>query len=175
MFKKFYPYEYVESVFEIDFNKLYERGYRGIMFDIDNTLVPHGEDSTQKVDDFFRELNSIGFKTLLLTNNNKERTERFNKNIGTLYICDGDKPKPDNYLKGLEMLNLKKDEVVFIGDTIFTDIVGANRSRIDNILVKFIGYDTETKIGIKRNIEKVILKFYSLNKKCQNRIGNIQK
>ena len=53
MFKKFYPYEYVESVFSIDYNKLYNKGYRGIIFDIDNTLVPHGTDSTKKIDDLF--------------------------------------------------------------------------------------------------------------------------
>jgi len=46
MFRLFYPYEYVESVFTIDYNKLYSLGYRGIIFDIDNTLVHHGEDST---------------------------------------------------------------------------------------------------------------------------------
>ena len=41
MLKKFYPTEYVDSVYEIDFENLYERGFRGILFDIDNTLVPH--------------------------------------------------------------------------------------------------------------------------------------
>ena len=47
MFKKFYPYAYVESVFVIDYQKLYEKGYRGLIFDIDNTLVHHGDDSTK--------------------------------------------------------------------------------------------------------------------------------
>ena len=50
MFKLFYPHEYVESVFSIDYEKLYQKGYRGIVFDIDNTLVPHGADSTPEVD-----------------------------------------------------------------------------------------------------------------------------
>ena len=47
--KIFEPDEYVKSVFEIDFEKLYENGFRGLMFDIDNTLVPQDEDATEPV------------------------------------------------------------------------------------------------------------------------------
>lgn len=50
MFKMLYPYEYVESVFSIDYNKLKSKGYKAIIFDIDNTLVPHGKDTTKEVD-----------------------------------------------------------------------------------------------------------------------------
>ena len=42
MLERFYPGEYVDSTYEIDFDRLYEEGYRGVIFDIDNTLVPHG-------------------------------------------------------------------------------------------------------------------------------------
>ena len=73
------------------------------------------------------------------------------------------------------MLNIKKEEAVFIGDQIFTDILGANRSGIASILVKYIGYYKKEKKGIRRNFEKIILKFYELNKNYQNRIGDIQK
>ena len=45
MLKKYYAYEYVESVFSIDYNKLYQKGYKGIIFDLDNTLVGHGKPS----------------------------------------------------------------------------------------------------------------------------------
>ena len=175
MFKIFYPCEYVESVFSIDYNKLYNKGYRGIIFDIDNTLVPHGNDSTQEIDELFTEIHNLGLKTLLLSNNGEKRIKKFNENINSLYICNSDKPKVGNYLKAIEMLNIKKEEAKFIGDQIFTDILGANRSRIDNILVKYIGYYKKEKKGIRRNIEKIILKFYALNKNYKNRIGDIQK
>lgn len=175
MFKKFYPYEYVDSVFSIDYDKLYNKGYKGIMFDIDNTLVPHGKDSTEKVDNLFKTIHNIGFKTVVLSNNNEERVKRFLKNIDSLYICDAQKPKVANYFKAVEMMNMKKEEVLVIGDQVFTDIYGANRSGIDNILVKFIGHDVETKIGIRRNLEKIVLKLYGLNKSCQNRIGDIKR
>ena len=53
MFKRFYPYAYVDSVFAINYQKLYNMGYRGLIFDIDNTLVHHGDDSTPEIDDLF--------------------------------------------------------------------------------------------------------------------------
>lgn len=175
MFKLFYPYEYVDSVFSIDFNELYNKGYRGIIFDIDNTLVHHGDDSTKEIDELFKIIQDIGFKTLILSNNNKERVQRFLKNIDSLYICDAEKPKTTNYIKAIEMMGILKKETIFIGDQIFTDILGANRSGIANILVKFIQAKNETKIGKRRQLEKIILKFYKRNKTFQNRLGDIIK
>ena len=175
MFKKFYPYEYANSVFDVDYKELYNKGYKGIIFDIDNTLVHHGDDSTKEVDELFREIQKIGLKTLILSNNNEKRVKRFLTNIDSLYICDAQKPKKVNYLKAIDMMQIKKEEAIFIGDQVFTDILGANRSGIANILVKFIQLDNETKIGKRRQAEKVILNFYKRNKNAQNRIGNVIK
>lgn len=173
MLRIFYPYEYVENVFSINYERLYEMGFRGIIFDIDNTLVHHGSDSTPEIDELFKSIHKIGFKTLLLSNNNEERIRRFIKKIDTLYISDAEKPKTANYLKAVEMMDLNKDKVLFIGDQIFTDILGANRSGIPNILVKFIRLKEETKIGKRRKLENLILKFYQRSKKYKNRFGNI--
>lgn len=175
MFKVFYPYEYVDSVFSINYDELYNKGYRGIIFDIDNTLVHHGDDATKEIEELFKEIHNIGFKTLLLSNNYEKRVKRFLSNIESLYICNAQKPKNINYLKAIEMMNIKKEETLFIGDQIFTDILGANRSGIANILVKFIQAKDEVKIGKRRQIERVILKLYKRNKTFQNRIGNIIK
>lgn len=164
LFRIFFPCEYVESVFSIDYNKLYDKGYRGIMFDIDNTLVPHGDDSTAEIDALFRSIHSLGLKTLILSNNDKDRVKRFLKNIDSLYICDAEKPKTKNYFKAVEMMDIRKDEALVIGDQIFTDILGANRCGIDSILVKYIGYYIKEKKGIRRNLEKIVLRFYNLSK-----------
>jgi len=175
MLRRFYPYEYVDSVFDIDYEKLFSKGFRGIIFDIDMTLVPHGEDSTAEVDALFKNIQRLGLKTLLLTNNDRARVERFIKNIDTLYICDANKPNPENYLKAVELLGVKKSETIFVGDQIFVDILGANKSGIASILVKYVTAYEEKNIGIRRNLEKIILKFYSLNNSCRHRLGNILK
>ena len=66
------PDKYVEDVFSIDYEDLYRQGFRGLIFDIDNTLVPHGADSDSKIDKLFQDIHSLGFKTLLLSNNSRE-------------------------------------------------------------------------------------------------------
>lgn len=173
MLQKFYPYEYAKSVFTINYERLYHAGYRGLIFDIDNTLVHHGDNATPEVEELFCKLHQIGFQTLLLTNNDEERAKRFLKNIDSLYICDANKPNPENYIKSAEQMGLSKKEVLFIGDQIFTDILGANQSGIASILVHFILLDGETKIGIRRHLEKLILAFYKRNRTFRHRLGDI--
>ena len=87
MLNKFYPDMYVNSVFEIPFDRLYEKGYRGLILDIDLTLVPHNADATPEIEILFQMIRAIGFKTVLLSDNSKERIERFNRNIGSDYIA----------------------------------------------------------------------------------------
>ena len=175
MIKNFYPYEYAESVFSIDYKKLYKLGFRGIIFDIDNTLVHHGEDSTPEVDELFRKIHATGLKTVLLSNNTDERIERFLENIDSPYVYDAHKPETEGYFKALEILGIKKENAVVIGDQVFTDILGANKCGIPSILVKFLRKDTEKKIGKKRQVEKLILFTYMLRKSYRNRIGDIMK
>lgn len=175
MFWLLFPYEYVDSVFSIDYQKLVQKGYKGIIFDIDMTLVPHGADSTKEIDALFKTVHELGLKTLLLTNNSEERVRRFTKNIDTLYLCDANKPEPEGFLKAVEMMEIQKEETVYIGDQIFIDIYGANKCGIANILVHYVTAEAETKIGIRRNLEKIILKLYRITKFYQHRLGDIQK
>lgn len=167
---RYFPYEYVEDVFSIDYKRLYEKGYRGLVFDIDNTLVPHGADSTKEVDDLFVRIHETGLKTLLLSNNNEARIKRFLANIDTLYIYDANKPAPDAFEQAVLMLETKKEETIVVGDQVFTDIYGANRCGLPSILVKYIGYYKKEKKGIRRNIEKAILFLYQHSKKYQHRL-----
>lgn len=173
MIQKYYPHEYVEDVFSVKYDHLYGLGIRGLIFDIDNTLVHHGEPSNKEVEQLIEYLHKLGFKTLLLSNNSTERIEEFVVNMNTQFISNADKPDTKNYYKALEMLDLPKEKVVMFGDQLFTDILGANKCEMANVLVKYMRYNDEDKIGIKRNIEKVILKFYSWHKPSQNRLGNI--
>lgn len=172
MFKNFYPYEYAESVFVIDYVKLFSKGYRGIIFDIDMTLVPHGYDANEKVEELFRTIHATGIKTLLLTNNDEKRVKSFIKNIDTPYICDANKPERAGYLQALKILGITKEQAIYIGDQIFIDIYGVNRWGIANILVKYVTAHVEKNIGIRRNLEKIILKLYSISN-YRNRLGDI--
>ena len=66
MLEKFYPGEYLDSTYVIDFDRLYEEGYRGIIFDIDNTLVPHGAPADERACALFAHLKELGFQLSLI-------------------------------------------------------------------------------------------------------------
>ena len=61
MFERFFPDEYVVSTYVIPFERLYEEGYRGVIFDIDNTLVPHGAPADDRAKKLFRRFGQIIF------------------------------------------------------------------------------------------------------------------
>lgn len=171
----FYPTQYCESVLTIDYAKLYQLGYRGLIFDIDQTLVNHGDPATAEVEELFRQIQTLGFKTLLLSNNSQERIEAFTTNIDTAFIPLANKPQPQGFQAALKQLGLPKDQVLMIGDQVFTDILGANRVGLKSILVRFIRRHHETKIGKKRQLERLILATYGLSKKHYNQLGAIER
>lgn len=165
MFETFFPDEYVASTYVIPFEKLYDEGYRGLIFDIDNTLVMHGAPADERAKKLFARLKNIGFECCLLSNNQAPRVEMFNKDVQVHYIFDAHKPSTINYEKAMEMMGTNKENTIFIGDQLFTDVWGAKRTGIRNILVKPIHPKEEIQIVLKRKLEKIVLYFYKKSEK----------
>ena len=69
----FYPDEWLDSAYDIPYEQFYQKGMRGIIFDIDNTLVPHGAPADERAVQLFERLRAIGFHTCLLSNNKEAR------------------------------------------------------------------------------------------------------
>lgn len=166
MFDRFYPDRYVASTYVIDFEKLYSEGVRGLIFDIDNTLVPHGTPADERAEELFARLKRIGFNCCLISNNQEPRVKMFNKNIQVDYVYNAHKPSTKNYVKAMEIMGTGTADTVFIGDQLFTDVWGAKRAGIPSILVKPIHPKEEIQIVLKRYLEKIVLHFY---KKSLNR------
>lgn len=165
LFEMFYPDETTDSTYRIDFDKLYEEGYRGLIFDIDNTLVPHGAPADARAIALFDKLKKTGFSCCLLSNNQIERVEMFNKDVQVYFIENAHKPSVKNYKKAMEMMGTDCSNTKFIGDQLFTDVYGAKRSGISNILVKPIHPKEEIQIVLKRYLERIVLYFYEKNRK----------
>lgn len=160
MFDKFFPDAYMASTYVIPFEQLYEEGYRGVIFDIDNTLVPHGAPADERAKKMFSNLKKLGFSSCLLSNNQEARVQMFNEEIGTNYIYNAHKPSCKNYEKAMEIMGTNKNNTLFVGDQLFTDVWGAKRTGIRNILVKPIHPKEEIQIVLKRYLEKIVLHFY---------------
>ena len=167
IWERFYPKEWVESTYEIDFEKLYGQGYRGILFDIDNTLVPHGAPADDRSIALFRRLKELGYGIMLLSNNKEPRVKMFNDAVGAEYIHKAGKPGVANYYKAMERLHTSKQNTLFIGDQLFTDIWGAKKAGIRTFLVKPIHPKEEIQIVLKRYLEKIVLHFYQRQKKLR--------
>ncbi|MCR4928217.1 MAG: YqeG family HAD IIIA-type phosphatase [Lachnospiraceae bacterium] len=160
-----YPTDEAISCESIDFEKLYKKGYRGIIFDIDNTLVPHGAPADKKAIEFFKYLKKTGFKTCLISNNSKERVLPFAKAVGAKAVWKANKPAGRNYLLACRQMKTDRTNTVFVGDQIFTDVLGANLAGIPSILVEPIHPKEEIQIVLKRYLEKIVLFFYHRKKK----------
>lgn len=160
MVEKFYPDQYATSAYAIDYKKKYEEGYRGLIFDVDNTLVPHGAPADERSVELFKELKQIGFDTVLLSNNKEERVRTFSEPVDSKYIYKANKPVVDNYVKAMNLMGTGFKDTMFVGDQLFTDVWGAKRTGLHNVLVMPINPKEEIQIVIKRFFEKIVLYFY---------------
>ena len=165
MFETFFPDEYMASAYVIPFEELYKEGYRGVIFDIDNTLVMHGAPADDRAKKLFAELKKMGYAFCLLSNNQEPRVKMFNEEIGAYYIYNAHKPSTKNYVKAMELMGTNKENTLFVGDQLFTDVWGAKRATIRNILVKPIHPKEEIQIVLKRIPEKLILFVYKIVRK----------
>ncbi len=166
IFDRFYPDEDVDSVYDIDFEKRKEQGVTGVLFDIDNTLVPHGAPADERAKKLFAKLGRLGMQVVFISNNKEPRVKMFRDgvNYGT-YIYKAGKPNPKNYREAMRRMHSDETNTLFIGDQLFTDVWGAKRAGIHTILVKPIHPKEEIQIVLKRRLEAVVLFFYRRKKK----------
>ena len=156
----FYPDFEQASAYDIDYEGLYAQGKRGVIFDIDNTLVPHGAPATKEAIAFFERLRGIGYKTCLLSNNKEPRVASFAKAVGSEYIYKAGKPSRGGYQRAMERMNTTRESSIFVGDQLFTDVWGAKRTGITSFLTKPIHPKEEIQIVLKRRLEAIVLYFY---------------
>ena len=160
MLERFYPDYEAESAYDIDYQGLYRTGYRGIIFDIDNTLVPHGAPADERAVALFVRIHELGYATLLLSNNKEPRVKSFAGQVGSLYRYKAGKPGKEGYLKAMEQMGTDQSNPLFVGDQLFTDVWGARRVGITSYLTRPIHPKEEIQIVLKRKLERIVLYFY---------------
>lgn len=155
--KKLIPDLYVKSIYDIDFNKLYDEGKRIILSDLDNTLVSYQDlKPTNELIEKILELKSKGFEFIIVSNNSNNRVKSFCKDLKIKYFSRALKPCTIYLKKAMQGFN--KKEVIVLGDQLLTDVFSAKRLGVDVILVKACERKTE-KWTTKNNriMEKRIL------------------
>lgn len=136
MFDLLAPYRQVRSVLEIDLGELEALGIRGILLDLDNTLLAWDNlVLSDDVQNWVREATSAGFRLCIVSNAHWMRLETQSVVLGIPYIAAAMKPSTKAMRKALELLDLKTHEATMVGDQIFTDVLGGNRLGLFTILV----------------------------------------
>ena len=157
-----FPKQAADSVFHIDFDTLWQKGIRGLVFDIDNTLatfdIPR---PPAQIIEFLNNLAQKGFAIALLSNNSEKRVCIFSEGLGYPHIWKAGKPRLKGIAQAMAQLGLAKNQTAIIGDQIFTDILCGNRFGIHTILTKPIGKQDEWTVRLKRWPEKLVLKAYN--------------
>lgn len=149
-----YPDEWTESVYSLEWEQLSVK-YRAVIFDVDNTLVPHGAAADERAVRLFERIHRLGVRTMLVSNNGEERVKPFADKVQTEYVYKAGKPKKRGYEDAMRRMGTTAENTLFIGDQIFTDIWGANRAGIHTILTEPVAPSTdEIQIVIKRWFEK---------------------
>ena len=164
MVEKFIPDIYQKSIYYINYDKLYKKGIRCLLFDLDNTIVPSLTNKpTKRLKKLFDELKDKGFKVIIVSNAPKHRVEQFKDYLMVDACAFSLKPRKDKYNKIMERFKYKSSEIAAIGDQLITDIWGANRLDITSILVNPLTEKDYSMTIINRMLEKII--YVNLEKK----------
>lgn len=161
MLRLFLPDKHVSSIYEIDLKQLKDKGIKGIITDLDNTLVAWNEaHATKEVIAWFKTLKREGFKYIIISNNDESRVQLFCEPIEVPYVHKARKPLRRNFLKAAKKMQLEPKEIAVIGDQLLTDVLGGNLGRFYTILVKPV-VETDAKITrFNRRIERRILNHF---------------
>ncbi len=158
MFKLLTPDQHLDSIFEVDVDYLESLGIKGIITDMDNTLVPWNDRNiTPRLAEWLAALRKRGFKLFIISNNSRDSGGRLALELDIPAIFYAIKPRKRAFRLALENMGLSPGEVAVIGDQIFTDVLGGNRLGLHTILVTPISEKEFFWTRLMRMLERLLL------------------
>lgn len=156
--KKLIPDLHVNSIYQIDLAEMKRRGVKGVITDLDNTLVEwNRSEATPELVQWLERLRAEGFEVTIVSNNNRTRVSTFARPLGIPYIHKANKPRRKAFLKAMKQMNVSLDQTVVIGDQLFTDVLGGNRIGFYTILVVPVASNDGLLTRINRQLERVAM------------------
>ncbi|MGI6567851.1 MAG: YqeG family HAD IIIA-type phosphatase [Limnochordia bacterium] len=159
MIKIFCPDECLGSLLDVNLDELWQNGYRGMILDIDNTLLPWAGDTLdQETVMWVRQAKEMGFRLCLTSNAFKERVHKIAAALDVPAVASAIKPRKRAFRLALDMLKTRPRETVVIGDQMFTDILGGNRMGLYTILIDPVAAEELKATKVMRRIERRIIR-----------------
>lgn len=164
LLNKLMPSLQLNSIYDLDTAMLKKMGIRGLIADLDNTLIDWNSPSaTPELVKWIQQLRTDDFRIIVVSNNNEERVRFFAEPHQIDYISAARKPSKKAFLTSLERMQLTASETAVIGDQLFTDILGGNRLGFYTILVLPTATTDKWMTRINRFLERIVIQ--SLRKK----------
>lgn len=157
--KKLLPVLRYRGVEHIEFEKLDRHNIKGLLLDVDNTLIDYHKNLSDNIIKWVQKAKDRGFKICILSNSNKEeKIKTVADKLELEYIMFARKPFQVGFKKAIKLMNLKPENIAMIGDQVFTDVLGANLANIVSIYVDPIDRNEYWYTSWKRPIEDLILR-----------------
>ena len=151
------PNLWIDKYTDITPTLLKELGAKAVLVDIDNTVVEHRSNEVNQVlIDWFDALKEAGLAVCILSNNPKSRVKAFSKKLLVPFVAGFSKPWPWGFGKAIKKVGTSRENIVMIGDQVFTDLVGSNWAKIKCILVKPIGGKELPHTRLLRKLEDLV-------------------
>lgn len=159
MYKKFIPSQFVKQVSDITPESLLEKNIKGIITDLDNTLVEWDRpDATPLLIEWLKSMKDAGIQVVIVSNNSEMRVKSFADPLEIPFIFQARKPMGRAFRKALKIMEVKREHVVVIGDQMLTDIFGGNLNKLHTILVLPVAKSDGFFTRINRVVERRIMK-----------------
>ena len=136
----------------VDFLK--ENNIKGLILDVDNTLIDLSRNKIDGLDDWIDSIIKSGIKIAVVSNGRKKKQiNLLTKKHGLIYVFFALKPFKSGIKKAKKELNLCYNEIAEIGDQIFTDVLVSNRTKMFSILTKPVEMEKSFLQKFKRRVE----------------------
>ncbi|MBQ3145868.1 MAG: YqeG family HAD IIIA-type phosphatase [Clostridia bacterium] len=118
-----YPKTYLNNVKEITIELLKENNIKGLLLDVDNTLIDFNHKILEGAKEWCEALKKEGIKLCILSNTNKiEKVKRVAKELDLPYINFAKKPFKSGFKRATNLLELNAENIAVAGDQIMTDV-----------------------------------------------------
>lgn len=156
-----YPKLYLTNVKEITIELLKTHKIKGLILDVDNTLIDFDKKLLEGAKDWCNELKKQGIKMCILSNTNKiEKVKRVADTLELQYIYFAHKPSKKGFNKARDLLKLQSGDIAVVGDQIYTDVLGGNRAKMFTILTEPLDTRDIWITRLKRPFEIAVIKRY---------------
>ena len=146
-------------------------GVRALLIDIDNTLAPYEQpipDERHRA--WFDALDAAGIRTALISNNHRERVDKFNATLGREAYFHSAKPFGVTFRRVMKGWGLPREQVAVLGDQLLTDALGGKHLGLRVIIVPPIRDKKTAFVRFKRWLERPYMRaFYEKQSKEENK------